>query len=199
MARAPVMAAGGIVVRGGSKPLIAVVQRRKDKEWVLPKGKLKPGENALNAARREVTEETGHHVSVREFIGAISYPVGAGTKVVQFWRMQATEEPVRELMRDIKAVAWLPLPAAIEKLSNPLEQVFLGHVGRRVLKRTAMARPMPSRRVLRVKKRTARKAPEAPKEAAVLMAPAGLPNFLRQILGRFRRDPSAAIASPPRR
>ena len=34
------MAAGGIVVRGTHTPLIAVVQRRKDDGWVLPKGKL---------------------------------------------------------------------------------------------------------------------------------------------------------------
>jgi hypothetical protein len=40
--RAPVLAAGGIVVREAT--LIAVVRLRKDKSWVLPKGKLKPGD-----------------------------------------------------------------------------------------------------------------------------------------------------------
>jgi 8-oxo-dGTP diphosphatase len=197
MARAPVLAAGGIVVRGGSKPLIAVVQRRKDKDWVLPKGKLKPDENALAAARREVIEETGHHVSVREFLGAISYEVGGRPKVVQFWRMQAGDTPVHKLMRDIKAVAWLPLPAAIEKLSNPLEQVFLRNVGRRALKLTQPVARLD--RVVRIrarkarnggKARTDRKIPVHHDDASILMAPAGLPNFLRQILGRFRRTVS---------
>ena len=133
MARGPVLAAGGIVVRGGSKPLIAVVQRRKDDGWVLPKGKLKPNEKAIAAARREVIEETGHNVFVHEFLGAISYEVGRKPKVVQFWRMQADGGPAYELMRDIKAVEWLPLNSAIEKLSLPLEQVFLRNVGRRAL------------------------------------------------------------------
>ena len=50
--RAPVLAAGGIVVREASEQLIAVVRLRKDKSWVLPKGKLKPGEDALVGARR---------------------------------------------------------------------------------------------------------------------------------------------------
>jgi 8-oxo-dGTP diphosphatase len=191
MARAPVLAAGGIVVRGGSKPLIAVVQRRKDKDWVLPKGKLKPDENALAAARREVIEETGHHVSVREFLGAISYEVGGRPKVVQFWRMQAGDTPVHKLMRDIKAVAWLPLPAAIEKLSNPLEQVFLRNVGRRALRLTQPAlRLKRAVRLRGAKPRNASKTPVHRDDASILMAPVGLPNFLRQILGRFRRTPS---------
>jgi hypothetical protein len=40
--RTPIMAAGGIVIRNGAKPLLAVVQRRRANAWVLPKGKLKP-------------------------------------------------------------------------------------------------------------------------------------------------------------
>ena len=42
-----------IVLRGGARPRIAVVQRRKDNGWVLPKGKLKSKESAISAARRE--------------------------------------------------------------------------------------------------------------------------------------------------
>src|SRR5258705_13906834 len=102
MARTPVLAAGGIVVRGGGKPLIAIVQRRKDGDWVLPKGKLKAKENPAAAARREVIEETGRNVFVHEYLGAISYQAGRKPKVVQFWRMQAAEGPERELMDDIK-------------------------------------------------------------------------------------------------
>src|SRR5262249_44786276 len=86
-ARAPILAAGGIVLREGLRPRIAVVQLRRDKAWVLPKGKLYPGEPALAAAKREVMEETGHRVSVREFLGAMSYTVNGKVKIVQFWHM----------------------------------------------------------------------------------------------------------------
>jgi len=51
MARAPVLAAGGIVLRRGITPLIAVVRLRKRNEWVLPKGKLDDGETARDAAK----------------------------------------------------------------------------------------------------------------------------------------------------
>src|SRR6185369_10402104 len=109
---------------------IAVVQRAKDELWVLPRGKLKSNESALAGARREVVEETGHRVRVREFLGAITYRARGRPKVVQFWRMQAEVKASRELMEDIVAVEWLPLAAAIRRLSYPLEKLFLRNVGR---------------------------------------------------------------------
>ena len=127
--RAPVLAAGGIVVADGSEPLIAIVRLRKNKSWVLPKGKLKAGEDAAAAAEREVLEETGHAVSVHEFLGSMSHASGRRLKIVQFWRMQAAGAPVRELMHDVKAVRWLPLQQAIEALTDAHEQVFLAQVG----------------------------------------------------------------------
>ncbi|MGA7098746.1 MAG: NUDIX domain-containing protein [Pseudolabrys sp.] len=135
MAGKTVHAAGGIVVRNGSRPLIAVVQRAKDELWVLPRGKLKSNESALAGARREVVEETGHRVRVREFLGAITYRARGRPKVVQFWRMQAEVKASRDVMKDIMAVEWLPLPAAIRRLSYPLEKLFLRSVGRTAVRR----------------------------------------------------------------
>jgi len=133
MARAPVYAAGGIVVRGSRRPRIAVVQRSKDERWVLPRGKLKRKENPVTGAQREVVEETGHPVRVHEFLGAITYRTSGRPKVVQFWRMHAAERPSRDIMADIIRVEWLPLAAAVRRLSYPLEKLFLARVGRRVL------------------------------------------------------------------
>ena len=135
MAGKTIHAAGGIVVRRGARPLIAVVQRAKDERWVLPRGKLKRKESPLAGARREVVEETGHSVRVREFLGALTYRARGRPKVVQFWHMQASVRPNRDLMKDIMAVEWLPLPAAVRRLSYPLEKLFLRNVGRATLRR----------------------------------------------------------------
>jgi 8-oxo-dGTP diphosphatase len=129
MAQQPILAAGGIVVRAGRPPLIAVVQLRKRNEWVLPKGKLGARESALSAAKREVLEETGQDVVVHEFLGAMSYDVRGRPKVVQFWSMEATDATARELMHDVLEVRWLPLADAIETLTHVREQVFLANVG----------------------------------------------------------------------
>jgi len=129
MARSPVLAAGGIVLRPGQTPLVAVVRLRKRNEWVLPKGKLDDGETPRAAAEREVNEETGHDVSVHEFLGTLVYDSRGGSKVVHFWRMEAGHEPVRKLMRDVKAVEWLPLDDALDRLSRGYERAFLEQVG----------------------------------------------------------------------
>jgi 8-oxo-dGTP diphosphatase len=131
---APILAAGGIVLRGERKPQIAIVQLRKMGAWVLPKGKLAAGESAMAAARREVLEETGHRVSIHEFVGTLAYEAGGRPKVVQFWRMQAIGGPAGPLMRDVKAVEWLALDEAIEQLTHAREQAFLAHVGPIALK-----------------------------------------------------------------
>lgn len=112
MPKGQVQAAGGIVLRRELPPRVAIVKLRKRDEWVLPKGKLDPGETPRAAARREVLEETGHNVTVREFLGTLVYETGGrSAKVVHYWSMEAGGEQVRELMNDIRAVDWLSLNA----------------------------------------------------------------------------------------
>lgn len=129
MARAPVMAAGGIVLRRSAPPLVAIVRQRKRNEWVLPKGKLDDGETPKQAAHREVLEETGHEVAIHEFLGTLVYQSGGRSKVVHFWRMEADGGQVRKLMSDIKAIDWVPLEEALARLSREYERAFLTEVG----------------------------------------------------------------------
>jgi 8-oxo-dGTP diphosphatase len=168
MARAPVLAAGGIVLRRAEPPLIAVVRLRKRNEWVLPKGKLDDGETPRDAAEREVLEETGHDVCVHEFLGTLVYESGGRSKVVHYWRMETSGAQAYELMDDVKAVDWLPLDAAVERLSRTYERAFLEHVGPLALEAAALSRlPRPVRK----KQPFAEKRPR--RQAAA--APAALP------------------------
>ena len=141
------------MLRQEETPLIAVVRLRKRNEWVLPKGKLDDGETPRDAAEREVLEETGHDVSVHEFLGTLVYESGGRFKVVHYWRMETSGEPTHELMDDIRAVDWLPLDAAVERLSRAYERAFLANVGPLALESAALARrskankqPVPEKR-----------------------------------------------------
>ena len=181
---------GGIVVRGGARPL--VVQRSKDELWVLPRGKLKRDEKPIAGARREAVEETGHRVHVREFLGALIYRTRGRPKVVQFWRMRAEVNPSRDLMKDIAAVEWLTLAAAVRRLSYPLEKLFLRNVGRHVLKRrkrsarrksrASAAKAKPRRRRSTNKTRAGKA-----KRGASWKAAQAHPNVLQRVLGRLSR------------
>src|SRR5262249_16290122 len=129
MARESVLAAGGIVLRREQPPLVAVVRLRKRDEWVLPKGKLDEGETPRAAAKREVLEETGHNVTVHEFLGTLVYESSGRSKVVHYWSMEAGGEQAHELMDDIRAVDWLPLSEALVRLSRGAGPAFLETVG----------------------------------------------------------------------
>jgi 8-oxo-dGTP diphosphatase len=161
MARTPVLAAGGIVLRPAAKPLVAVVRLRKRNEWVLPKGKLDDGETPRAAAEREVMEETGHDVFVHEFLGTLVYESRGGSKVVHYWRMEARGDAVHELMRDIRAVDWLPLGDAVDRLSRGYERAFLENGGPIALAAARKARAKPPAPAKRRPPRTAGSVPPA--------------------------------------
>ena len=94
---------------------------------------------ARDAARREVLEETGHDVVVHEFLGTLVYESGRGSKVVHYWRMQANGRQIHALMRDVRAVDWLPLDKAVERLSRGYERAFLANVGPLALEAAALS------------------------------------------------------------
>ncbi|MGZ5261002.1 MAG: hypothetical protein ACXWC0_25570 [Burkholderiales bacterium] len=72
---------------------------------------------------------------MRKFLGAVTYRARGRPKVVQFWLMNATARPSRDVTKDIAAVEWLPLAMAIRQLSYPLEKLFLNNVGHAILRR----------------------------------------------------------------
>ncbi|KGF14667.1 NUDIX hydrolase [Peptostreptococcus sp. MV1] len=61
--------AGGVVLLGNAILLL----RKYNGDWVLPKGKIEPGETHEEAALREVREETGVKATIGKYLGEIHY------------------------------------------------------------------------------------------------------------------------------
>lgn len=113
MTTCEVRAAGGVLWRPGrdGDVEVALVHRPKYDDWTLPKGKLDAGEGWLDAAVREVAEETGHSVEVGDALGDITYRVAGGDKRVRYWAMRAAGGAFTPTS-EVDALRWLPASQA---------------------------------------------------------------------------------------
>ena len=60
--------------REGGNGEILLIQRADNAHWGLPGGHVEPGESVVQAAAREVLEETGCEIEVGRLIGVYSHP-----------------------------------------------------------------------------------------------------------------------------
>jgi 8-oxo-(d)GTP phosphatase len=118
-----VLAAGALCWRlgaGGELQLLLVRSTRWG-DWSWPKGKLDPGESLPECAVREVWEETGVHPELGLPLPTVSYVLPDGQdKTVRYWAARVRAGAVRTTFDDeISDAAWLPVPAAVERLTRP--------------------------------------------------------------------------------
>ncbi len=88
------ISAGGVVVFGNAILLL----RKYNGDWVLPKGRVEEGESLVDAARREVKEETGVRTEVLKYLGEIHYTYKDKTdstqrvhKIVHWYMMRSSD------------------------------------------------------------------------------------------------------------
>ena len=125
-----IKAAGGILQRSTPRgDEVMVVYRKHHQDWTLPRGKVKDGESFQEAAMREVEDETGCSCRIGNYLGTISYSDNGVPKVVLFWKMTLVEEKGSRNNEQIGEALWLPVPAAIERLTHAQEKALLSRVG----------------------------------------------------------------------
>jgi 8-oxo-dGTP diphosphatase len=137
--RPDISAAGGVLVRTGQGGReVAVIHRPKYMDWSLPKGKLEPGEGWLEAALREVEEETGYRCEASTELPPVSYlDRKARRKLVRYWLM----EPVAgefEPHGEVDELRWLGREEAEELLTYPHDRELVRKALRRHRWRTLL-------------------------------------------------------------
>ncbi len=121
-----IRAAGGLLWRlQDGRWQVAVIHRCRYDDWSLPKGKLESGENWVEAALREVMEETGYQARLGGFAGALTYNTERGPKVVRFWHMFAQGEQAPFMEDEVSEVVWMGRDEALKRLEYPLECALL--------------------------------------------------------------------------
>jgi 8-oxo-dGTP diphosphatase len=115
-----VAAAGGVVVGSGDGGRrVAVIHRPKYMDWSLPKGKLEPGEDWLEAALREVEEETGYRCEASVELSRVSYLDRKGRrKLVRYWLMEPVDGEFQP-HGEVDELRWVAREQAEELLTYP--------------------------------------------------------------------------------
>ncbi|MTE11909.1 NUDIX hydrolase [Nocardia aurantiaca] len=137
--------AGGLVVDGLDGPsekrcaaLIGRTDRRGRLLWSLPKGHIEEGETAVQAAIREVQEETGIHGTVVAELGSIDYWfVTEGRRVhktVHHYLMRSLGGELSDADVEVTKVAWVPLSELDSRLAYADER-RLAEVANRLIDR----------------------------------------------------------------
>jgi len=124
-----VRAAGGVIWRPSeSRPgtlEVVLVHRPAYDDWSLPKGKVEPGEQDEDAARRELAEETGLVVVLGAELPSTGYHDRFGRpKVVRYWAVTAVAGDV-EGGFEVDQARWLPFDQARQMLSYQRDQAVL--------------------------------------------------------------------------
>jgi 8-oxo-dGTP pyrophosphatase MutT (NUDIX family) len=122
------LSAGGVVVRGEQIVVIVPTRRASDGSRVLalPKGHIDPGENTLQAATREVREETGLVGEPVTELGEARYWYRREgqtiPKSVTFFLFRYVEGDIADHDDEVEEARWIALEDAQAELSHTAER-----------------------------------------------------------------------------
>lgn len=128
---APEVQAAGCVVwqatTAGAEVL--VVHRPRYDDWSFPKGKLDKGEAFLDAAVREVEEETSCTGTIGAELDPVFYVDHKGrSKIVRYWLMRADssfDAEAFEANEEVDVLSWMGVDAARHSLSYDHDMALL--------------------------------------------------------------------------
>lgn len=129
------VSAGGVVYRrveGGIEVAIAEQRDRITHRTTtrLPKGKIDPGESAVEAAVREVAEEIGLRARVVTALGSVEYEyaddAGQVAKEVHYFLMEWLPAEPLELDGEMIRTYWCTIDEAEKNLTFETEQRAIG-------------------------------------------------------------------------
>jgi 8-oxo-dGTP pyrophosphatase MutT (NUDIX family) len=118
---------GGVAIRGNEVLVITPVGRRPI--TALPKGGANRGETPEESAGREVREETGINVAVKEPLGDVEYWYRRGGrrvfKTVHYYLCEFVSGSTEDHDEEVDDARWIPLEEARTALTYPGERELI--------------------------------------------------------------------------
>jgi 8-oxo-dGTP diphosphatase len=126
--------AGGVVLNGAGQVLVV---NQKGTSWSLPKGHVEEGEDALDAARREIYEESG--VTQLEYEGECGtyarYKIGADggedaseLKTIRMFLFRTKQSALFPVDGDNPEARWVDKQQVTSFLTHPKDRQFFASV-----------------------------------------------------------------------
>lgn len=126
--------ASGVVINKKGEVLVV---NQKGNSWSLPKGHIEAREDAMNAAKREIYEESG--VTALEFIrGLGSYErygigkKGRELKMITMFLFRTNEDSLRPVDPDNPEARWVHKEEVAELLTHPKDKEFFGRISKEI-------------------------------------------------------------------
>jgi len=123
---------GGVVFRKRENNIeVVIVAVRGHKAWCLPKGIIDRNENEIEAALREVKEETGLTGEIMDKIGQISYwyflkeEMIKVHKTVHFFLLKYLDGNTDGHDHEVDEARWFQIDSAIDQLSYKSEKEIM--------------------------------------------------------------------------
>lgn len=123
--------AGGVVLNQNADILVV---NQKGNSWSLPKGHIDPGENAVDAARREIWEESG--IREVEYVGELGtyerYRIGknglgedtSNLKNIRMFLFRTKEMDLHPMDADNPEARWVRLEEVADLLTHSQDKEF---------------------------------------------------------------------------
>ena len=120
----------GVFIAIWYKQKLLVIKNSYKKSFTIPCGRIKSGEDAANAAVRELYEEVGLRVDKHQmkFIGVYSSCYRNIKDIGNFFEIEMTEQP--KIQVDNREVIWfqfMPLDQVTDLNLNPTVRAWLNH------------------------------------------------------------------------
>jgi 8-oxo-dGTP pyrophosphatase MutT (NUDIX family) len=126
--------AGVVFVRQGKILLVHSTGSAEDKDWGIPKGHQEPGEPTLQAAVREVREETGIDIPTSMLGAPLPFFLEHKNRVLSYWVVNATWLPIPDVLpveqlqiEEVDEARFVPTMDA-EMIIEPWQMPLLNHI-----------------------------------------------------------------------